>query len=45
MENPGYENNNGDVPEMKDFKQTKKDEEDLWELPELKTDEKSWKGM
>jgi len=43
MENPGYENNNGDVPEMKDFKQTKKDEEDLWELPELKTDEKSWK--
>ena len=45
MENPGYDNNNGDVTEMKDFKETKKDEEDLWELPELKTDEKSWKGM
>ena len=41
MDNPAYENNNGDKMEKK---VAQKAEDDLWELPELKTDEKSWKG-
>ena len=41
MDNRAYEANKDDKTEKK---MAAKMEEDLWELPDLKSDEKSWKG-
>ena len=42
MNNPAYNNNNAEDSEFQ--MKSKKSEDDLWELPELKSDEKSWSG-
>ena len=53
MENPAFEKNNNDVMKINGISNgnvdskpaAKSEEDDLWALPELKSDEKTWQGM